>query len=155
VDPEAPKTRRIARLDAGQAFGEMALLDGGTRTATARANADSELLVINRADFEYLIKFDPQLARAERLSHSRALTNLSLGGPQAQTWVKFATAGLDRLSRYEADRLLEETGSGARAGDRLRQHSRHPGLLGDRSQVRQPRNRLVELGPWDVYRPNT
>jgi zinc transporter ZupT len=114
ADPASQKARHIARLDAGQAFGEMALLDGGTRTATARVTTDSELLVIDRADFEYLMKFDPQLARAvERLSHSRALTNLSVGGPQAQRWVKLATAGLDRLSRYEADRLLEETGAGA------------------------------------------
>jgi CRP-like cAMP-binding protein len=114
VDPESHKARHIARLDAGQAFGEMALLYGGTRTATVRATADSELLVIDRVDFEYLMKFDPQLARAiERLSHSRALTNLSVGGPQAERWVKLATASLDRLSRYEADRLLRETGSGA------------------------------------------
>jgi zinc transporter ZupT len=114
ADPASQKARHIARLDAGQAFGEMALLDGGTRTAMARVTTDSELLVIDRADFEYLMKFDPQLARAvERLSHSRALINLSVGGPQAQRWVKLATAGLDRLSRYEADRLLEETGSGA------------------------------------------
>lgn len=70
--------------------------------------------MIDQVDFEYLMKFDPQLARAvERLSHSRALTNLSVGGPQVERWVKLATAGLDRLSRYEADRLLEESGSGA------------------------------------------
>lgn len=106
--------RRIARLDAGQAFGEMALLHGGTRTATARAAMDSELIVIDRLDFDHLLRMDPQLARAvERLSHSRALTNLSTGGPQAETWAKLATAGLDRLSRYETERLLEETGSSA------------------------------------------
>jgi CRP-like cAMP-binding protein len=106
--------RHIARLDAGQAFGEMALLHGGERTATARAAADSELLAIEKADFDHLIKFDPQLAGAvERLSHSRALTNLSVGGPQAETWARLATAGLDRLSRHETDRLIEETGSGA------------------------------------------
>jgi CRP-like cAMP-binding protein len=107
-------TRSIARLQAGQAFREMALLDGGTRTAGARALMDTELLAIERADFEHLVKFDPQLARSvERLSHGRALTNLSAGGPQAERWAKLATAGLDRLSRYEARRLLEETGSGA------------------------------------------
>jgi CRP-like cAMP-binding protein len=114
VDPRSREAQSLARLGAGEAFGEMALLDGGTRTATARALIDSELLVIDRADFEFLVKFDPQLERAvDRLSHSRALTNLSVGGPQAQRWVKLATAGLDRLSHYEADRLLEETGSSA------------------------------------------
>ena len=109
--------RRIARLDAGQAFGEMALLHGGARTATARASVDTQLLAIDKGDFDHLIKVDPQLARAvERLSHDRALTNLSSGGPQATTWAKLATAGLDRLSRYETNRLLEETGSTSGAG---------------------------------------
>src|SRR4029077_13813290 len=69
---------------------------------------------IDKADFDHLIQFDPELARAvERLSHSRALSNLSTGGPLAETLAKLATAGLDRLSRYETDRLLAETGSGA------------------------------------------
>ena len=113
-DSLSHEERHIARLDAGQAFGEMALLHGGERTATARAPVDTQLLAIDKGDFDHLIKFDPQLARAvERLSHSRALSNLSAGGPQAATWAKLATAGLDRLSRYETDRLLEETGSGA------------------------------------------
>jgi CRP-like cAMP-binding protein len=113
-DPLSREEHRIARLDAGQAFGEMALLHGGERTATARAPVDTQLLSIDKGDFDHLIKFDPQLARAvERLSHSRALSNLSAGGPQAASWAKLATAGLDRLSRYETDRLLEETGSGA------------------------------------------
>ena len=113
-DSLSHEERHIARLDAGQAFGEMALLHGGERTATARAPVDTQLLAMDKSDFDHLIKFDPQLARAvERLSHSRALSNLSAGGPQAATWAKLATAGLDRLSRYETDRLLEETGSGA------------------------------------------
>jgi CRP-like cAMP-binding protein len=113
-DALSQEKRCLARLGAGQAFGEMALLHGGERTATARVAVDSQLLAIDKADFDHLIKFDPQLAGAvERLSHSRALSNLSAGGPQAATWAKLATAGLDRLSRHEADRLLEETGAGA------------------------------------------
>jgi CRP-like cAMP-binding protein len=109
--------RRLARLDAGQAFGEMALLHGGERTATARTAVDTQLLTIDKADFDHLIKFDPQLGGAvERLSHSRALSNLSTDGLHAKTWAKLATAGLDRLSRHESDRLLEETGSESGAG---------------------------------------
>jgi CRP-like cAMP-binding protein len=117
-DEETRRERRLARLDAGQAFGEMALLhDGGERTATARAAVDSQLLAIDKADFDHLIKFDPQLAGAvERLSHSRALSNLSIDGLHAATWAKLATAGLDRLSRHETNRLLEETGSESGAG---------------------------------------
>ncbi|HXC26833.1 MAG TPA: cyclic nucleotide-binding domain-containing protein [Stellaceae bacterium] len=106
--------RLLARLDSGQAFGEMALLHGGERTATARVSIDSELLAIAKHDFDHLIKFDPQLAHAvERLSHSRALSNLSAGGPHSATCARLATAGLDRVTRHESDRLLKETGSGA------------------------------------------
>jgi CRP-like cAMP-binding protein len=106
--------RRIARLDAGQAFGEMALLHGGERTAAARVSVDTQLLAIDKGDFDHLIRHDPQMARAvERLSHDRALTNLSGGGPHAAAWAKLATAGLERLSRYETDRLIEKAGSGA------------------------------------------
>jgi CRP-like cAMP-binding protein len=100
----------IARLDAGEAFGEIALLHGGERTATARAAADSKLLLIDKADFDHLVEVDHQLARAvEVMSHERAVTNLSAGGPRAKLWAKLATAGLERLSRYETDRLVEET----------------------------------------------
>jgi len=115
VEVLGAECQRIASLGAGQAFGEMALLHGGARTATVRVGEDdARLLAIDKADFDHLVAHDPQLARAvERLSHERAVTNLSSGGPQAATWARLATAGLDRLSRYETDRLLEEQGSGA------------------------------------------
>lgn len=110
----SPEERPIARLGRGQAFGEMALLHSGQRTATARAATDCELLTIDKRDFDQLVEADPQLALAvERLSHSRALNNLSSGGPQAETWAKMATASLDRISRYEAERLLRAENPGA------------------------------------------
>jgi hypothetical protein len=71
-------------------------------------------LAIEKRDFDRLMANDPQLAAAiERLSHQRAITNLGAGGPHAATWAKVATASLDHLSRYEADRMLKEAGSGA------------------------------------------
>jgi len=116
-DTMSSEERHLARLDTGQAFGEMALPDGGQRTAAARTPVDIQLLAIDKADFDDLIKHDSQLARAvERLSHDRALSNLSIGGPQAAVWAKLATPGLDRLTRYETDRLLAETGPSSGAG---------------------------------------
>jgi CRP-like cAMP-binding protein len=113
-DPGTPGGQPIARLDAGEAFGEVALVHGGTRTATARAATDAKLLMIDKVDFDHLVKHDHQLAHAvDLLSHERVILNLSAGGPRAKTWAKMATAGLERLSRYETDRLIEETGSGA------------------------------------------
>ena len=72
---EVPSDQPIARLGEGEAFGEMALLSGSPRTATAGAGSDVELLEIDRQDFERLIAGDQVLARAvERLSHDRHST---------------------------------------------------------------------------------
>src|SRR5262249_55782818 len=72
----------IAELGDGDAFGEMALLSGGARTATAVPLSDVELLEITRADFNRMLANDGQLAKAvQRLSHDRALKNLSQGVP--------------------------------------------------------------------------
>ena len=51
----------LAVLKAGDILGEMALLEGKPRTATAIAYEDCEVMVINRANFEYMIKTQPQL----------------------------------------------------------------------------------------------
>lgn len=71
----------LAELGEGQAFGEMALLAGGARTATVRAVQSTELLLIERTDFEALVAADKTLeTTAVRLSHERAIRNLSKGG---------------------------------------------------------------------------
>lgn len=105
---------KLAELSDGQAFGEMALLSGEPRTATIQASAHTDLLEIAREDFEQLVAKDHKLATAvERLSHERAIKNLSSGGGNPSRWARVATSNLDHLSRSEADRLLAETGSGA------------------------------------------
>jgi CRP-like cAMP-binding protein len=105
---------KLAELSDGQAFGEMALLSGEPRTATIQAAAPTDLLEIVREDFEQLVAKDHKLATAvERLSHERAIKNLSSGGGNPSRWARVATSNLDHLSRSEADRLLAETGSGA------------------------------------------
>lgn len=50
-------------LKPGEVFGEIALLDGGERTASATALAQSELLVLHRRDFLPLIERHPALAQ--------------------------------------------------------------------------------------------
>jgi CRP-like cAMP-binding protein len=101
----------IAILGEGQAFGEMALLTGGPRTATLRAAENSQLLEIEKTYFEQLMRCDPHLAKAvERLSHERAIRNLSAGGPNPSTWARIASSSVQHLSREEAHKLLVETG---------------------------------------------
>jgi CRP/FNR family transcriptional regulator, cyclic AMP receptor protein len=46
----------------GQIFGEIALLDGGQRTADAVAARDTELIVIDRRDFIPLVHREPEIA---------------------------------------------------------------------------------------------
>src|SRR5215470_6831649 len=50
------------RIDKGDIFGEIALLDGRPRTADAVAITDCELFVIERRDFLPLIREEPEIA---------------------------------------------------------------------------------------------
>ncbi len=62
-------------LGTGELFGEIALLDGKDRTATANVLEDSDLLVVERRDFLALVKRDPELTErlmvilCERIRH--------------------------------------------------------------------------------------
>jgi len=53
--------QRIGLRGAGDFFGEIALLDGGPRTATVRLTTDSRLLVIGRRDFHAMIDEFPEI----------------------------------------------------------------------------------------------
>ena len=59
VDPEG---REIARLGAGDVFGELALMAGSRRTATVIAGTDLDLMVLSRASFEHQISTNPAVA---------------------------------------------------------------------------------------------
>jgi zinc transporter ZupT len=115
TEPGEPGTAHsFAELGEAQAFGEMALLSGGTRTATVRALAETELLEIAKEDFDRLIAVDNHLAGSvERISHERAIKNLSDGAPNPTTWAKVASGNLDNLRRHQARKVLTEVGHGA------------------------------------------
>jgi CRP-like cAMP-binding protein len=53
----------IGDLGPGSFFGEVALLDGGTRTATIVAETDMRVLVISRSEFRTLQSVAPQVTR--------------------------------------------------------------------------------------------
>ena len=104
----------LATLSEGQAFGEMALIGGGVRTATARTATPATLLELSRADFEVMLESDRQIARAvQGLSHTRALTNLTRGGANPGRWARIASGNLQSLSRGEVAALLKQAGDGA------------------------------------------
>lgn len=66
----------IETLSAGGIFGEMALIDGSPRSATARAKTDAEVAPINERSFLFLVHETPFFAiavmrtLAERLRRS-------------------------------------------------------------------------------------
>lgn len=55
------RSKTFALLDPGDFFGEMALLGEPTRSASARAILDTELLVLQRRDFHRFLKVDSVL----------------------------------------------------------------------------------------------
>jgi CRP-like cAMP-binding protein len=59
---DSSATLTVARLQRGQSFGEVALVDEGIRTATARvASAEARLLMLRRADLMELCREDYEL----------------------------------------------------------------------------------------------
>jgi CRP-like cAMP-binding protein len=107
----------LAELGNGQAFGEMALLSGGTRTATVRAKIDSHLLVIDKADFDRLLAEDPFLsAEVHKLSHVRAVSNLRRSDMDPVAWAHLASESLAHLSRSDEHKLLHEAKAGGGVG---------------------------------------
>ncbi|MCB1326045.1 MAG: cyclic nucleotide-binding domain-containing protein [Spirochaetales bacterium] len=78
----------LAVLQPGDIFGEMAILDNKPRTATAICAEDSSMLAINKANFENMVKAQPQLATklitllSERIwTAYRQLANLMINDP--------------------------------------------------------------------------
>jgi CRP/FNR family transcriptional regulator, cyclic AMP receptor protein len=82
-----PDTGRLAELDKGLIFGELALIDNAPRAAQARATEDCVVVSLARGDFESLLvshaliasKIALQLAR----QLGRQLREQHAGGPRA------------------------------------------------------------------------
>jgi CRP/FNR family transcriptional regulator len=78
----------LAVLQTGDIFGEMALLDNKPRSASAIVAEDAQMLAINKANFETMVKAQPQLATrlitilSERLwTAYRQVANLMITDP--------------------------------------------------------------------------
>jgi CRP-like cAMP-binding protein len=109
--------RVLATLGPGQAFGEMALLSGGKRTATVRAQTDALLLMVAKEDFDNLRAADPFLdEQVRKLSHERAIANLRTAKLDPTVWANAARDSIYSVSRSEEHRLLQEAKAGKGAG---------------------------------------
>lgn len=56
--------REVARLGPGSYFGEIALIDGGPRTATVTATGDLEVVGLTAWDFRNIVEGDPRICWA-------------------------------------------------------------------------------------------
>jgi CRP-like cAMP-binding protein len=64
LEGAAKATRRgrtVGRFDKGDFFGEIALLDGGPRTATVMADGHLRCLVLPRTEFRQVVTEDPSV----------------------------------------------------------------------------------------------
>ncbi|MFQ5638105.1 MAG: SLC26A/SulP transporter family protein [bacterium] len=68
------RNRRLATFGEGVFFGDMAILEGQPRSATVRADTDTEVLYMTVADFRNLVRTEPQLASKMLLGMARELS---------------------------------------------------------------------------------
>jgi CRP-like cAMP-binding protein len=71
---------RLALLEEGDFFGEMAILEELPRTAAARAHTDCALLKIDHSTFDQLIRHNPEISirMLRKLCHRLRMTNPAL-----------------------------------------------------------------------------
>ncbi len=123
----SPQGKEIAFgiLEAGDTFGEMAMLDGERRSATITALEPCELMTLSRESFKALIAEQPEIAirlmviLSHRLRHTSRLYEdsvfMEVPGRLAQFLIQFSgadnasneTPGLEiSLSQYELGTLV-------------------------------------------------
>ena len=95
----------VARLTAGQFFGEMSLMTGEKRTASVRAVVETELLVIDKAALQAVLESAPDLAArisrilAERSAALAEAASMS-ESDKKRTVERETTVLLDRIKRF-------------------------------------------------------
>ncbi len=109
----------VARIRAGDVVGEMALLDGGLRSATVEAVRDTELLRLDRLSYERLVERHPKSMLALTSLLSRRLRNTTHhAGEQAPVrTVAIVPLGL-KTDHYSVAHDLVQQALGQRAPER-------------------------------------
>lgn len=98
---EEGKEKKLSTLGAGEFFGEMSLLTGEPRTATAIANGDSEFIVIDHHGFKDIILNQPNIA--EKLADILAKRTMELEETKKAISEEERTA----TERMQSKRLLK------------------------------------------------
>lgn len=104
----------MATLTAGESFGEMALLTGEPRYASARTGSQVSLLKIDKSQFSSLIKVSPFLRQSiEQLNSERIMKNVQTVHMDKEHWLKIALSNIGRLSKTEEYSYLNKMPKGA------------------------------------------
>lgn len=103
----------LAVIARGEPVGEIAFFKGGERTADVTALRDSEVLSINRADFDVLADAQPVLWRSivlaltERLQQATEKTVIERAMPSQPRTVVLCPAGAGEVSKADAFALVD------------------------------------------------
>jgi NTE family protein len=127
----------VARAHAGETIGEMALLDGGLRSATAIALRDSELLRLGKAEFERLAGQHPGSMLALVALLARRLRDTTHRAGEATP--------IRTVALVPADRAVEHRHIAAELADQLARDGRRVTRLdGDMPALTTERLNAVE-----------
>ena len=85
--------KELATIQAGEYFGETALLDGTTRTATVPAAEDSTLEVLDRRSFRSLLDEFPLMSRTMLLGLTHRIVELTDENEQLRSRLRHPTEG--------------------------------------------------------------
>ncbi|MDR0455902.1 MAG: cyclic nucleotide-binding domain-containing protein [Treponema sp.] len=148
----------LAVLKAGDIFGEMALLEGKPRAATAVAYEDTDVMVVNRANFQRMIQTQPQLVtKVTTLLADRVwliykqLANTFIANPQGRMYDSLLVqleknrVPLDSQNPYlfsfglqELTNMVGLTGREARQAQAEVMENKNIQIINDKMQVTTP-----------------
>jgi small-conductance mechanosensitive channel/CRP-like cAMP-binding protein len=99
---ERDTTRKLAVLDPGAAFGEISLLTGEPRLATARAVGEATLVEIDKGTLAPVLEANPSLAEklGEVIAERRRQTADRLGDVASPTEISEAISLRTRIARF-------------------------------------------------------
>ena len=102
---------QIAKLSSGDVLGEIAIITGESRTATAVAEENTTLLVIQKEDFDHWRKLSPEFDQSlKELAKLRLqeLSERSSSVTYTNEWIESATLALSEVTSLPSDRELQK-----------------------------------------------
>jgi len=113
---ENNSSARIATLKSGDVFGEMAIITGAPRTATAVAATDTDIWLISKGNFEVLLRKSPKLAEPFKNLVKDRISDLQdrdfIAPEKADDWYSTAVKNIDKeISAPSQSEIIEAASS--------------------------------------------